>query len=88
MRWHLIGIVVALIIAAVGLGFIVTGTTPDTASVTVQILFFLALFIFLWTLGILVSYAFTRNQERAFLYGLGGAIILVGGLLLNKFILS
>jgi len=91
MAWYLGGIWIALIASVSGLGLIIFQTTPATASVSIKSLFFLALFVGLWSLGTLAGYRL-RNKSSystltaAFIYGFLSAFVIMSVILVRKII--
>lgn len=85
MRSYLWGIVAAGIASAAGVALIVVQTTPDTASPLLKTLFFLALFVFLWSAATLVIYAIRRRAlESSFITGFAVAFLTLAVILIRK----
>ncbi|MEK7615594.1 MAG: hypothetical protein AAB420_00100 [Patescibacteria group bacterium] len=84
MKWHVWGIVVALVASAFGIALIIYQTSPATATVPIKILFFLSLFVGLWSAAALVVYGWRRNVERSFIWGFLAAFAAMAFILLQK----
>ena len=65
MKWYVSGIIGALIASLAGLVLIVATTTPDTASASIKILFFVAIFVSIWSLATLLEYAVRQRSKPA-----------------------
>ena len=61
MGKQLWGVALAFVASLVGLGLVITSTTPDASSPLLKALFFLALFMVLWSLVTLIFYAFRKT---------------------------
>lgn len=83
-KWHLWGMAVALAASIIGLGLIVVTTGPDTASSIIKILFFLSLFIALWSAATLVLALLRLAFSRAFFLGFLAAFLALATILVRR----
>lgn len=95
MRGEILGVIFASIISLVGLLIIVINIDPSNASLVVICLFYFVIFLFIWSVAVLVGYnirrllAYNFIHERLFFssfwWGLVVAGAVAGLLIINKF---
>ncbi|OGN04471.1 MAG: hypothetical protein A2831_02855 [Candidatus Yanofskybacteria bacterium RIFCSPHIGHO2_01_FULL_44_17] len=99
MRWQIYGVWISLVISLIGLGFIVWTTEPQTATSPIKALFFITIFILIWSSAtaiifsiksrLIKSRALTDGASEPIFYdsffkGLAIAIILIAVLLIKR----
>ena len=101
MKWQIYGVWVTLVSSLIGLGLIVWKTGPAAALFNIKILFFIALFILIWSIATLAIFSIKNRliKSRAlskaayepifydsFLMGLFFSIITMAFILIRKFL--
>lgn len=102
MGWQIYGVWTSLVISLVGLGLIVWKIEPQAASPLVKTLFFITLFILIWSMTTLAVFSVKNRlvKSRAlsktayepifydsFLMGLFFSIVILSIILIRKFFL-
>ncbi len=64
MKWQVFGVAISTVISALGLGLIVWQTDPAVASPLLKASFFVALFIFTWGGGALITFSIKKRLSR------------------------
>lgn len=64
MKWQVFGVVMSMIISALGLGLIVWQTDPSVASPLLKASFFVALFILTWGGGTLIIFSIKKRLPK------------------------
>ena len=89
------GIALAWLASLAGLALIIVQTAPKTTSTAIKTLFFLALFVNLWSLATLIEYGIRRRSRpggiwaeavltSSCIHSFFVAFLLVGALLIRK----
>lgn len=101
MKWQIYGVWAALVISIISLGLIMWKAEPATVSLNIKILFFVALFILIWSVATLIIFSIKNRlvKSRAlsktayepifydsFLSGLLLSLVLIVTILIKKFI--
>lgn len=101
MRWQIYGVWASMVVSLVGLGFIVWTVEPQVASPQVKALFFIVLFILVWSTATLVIFSIKNRLVRSralsesasdlifydsFLTGLFISVIFVAAILIRRLV--
>jgi len=65
MKWQVFGVGISMILSAIGLGLITSKTDPATASFYLKTLFFIALFILIWSIATLIIFSIKGKPLRS-----------------------
>jgi hypothetical protein len=100
MLWQIYGVWAAVIVSLLGLGLVVLKTEPQIVSPQVKALFFIALFILIWSALTIIIFSIKNRLVRSralsesahdpifydsFFRGLLTATVLIAALLIKKF---
>ncbi|MBI2063209.1 MAG: hypothetical protein HYT61_03170 [Candidatus Yanofskybacteria bacterium] len=69
MRWQIYGVWTAFAVSFVSLDFIIWKIGPDTSSFKIKVLFFIALFILVWSIATLVIFEIKNRFLKSRLLG-------------------
>lgn len=101
MHWQIYGVWISLLVSIVGLGFIVWTAEPQTASSSIRGLFFVTVFILVWSATTAVIFSIKNRLIKSsapseasyepifydsFFKGLLAAAVLIVGLLIKKLV--
>ena len=64
MKWQIYGVWVSLLVSLVGLGLIVWKIEPQTASLQIKALFFIAIFILVWSAATAIIFSVKNLPMR------------------------
>ena len=99
MRWQIYGVWASLLVSLAGLGLIVWKVEPQTASLQIKTLFFIAIFSLVWSAATVIIFSIKNRRTRlrtpgesaydpifydAFLTGLFISVIFIAILLIKR----
>lgn len=68
VKWYILGVIAASFVSLAGIVLIIWKTAPETAPKFLIALFFLALFIFIWSATILIIFGIKSRFARSRLF--------------------